>query len=132
MQSVHCQMRVKNAVSPIPEVIIGNIHAGMAEFKLEEGAEEKAITAAITDAGYIISNIATEDEKNILHFKTNINCQSCVEKVSPFLDTIPGADMWEVDTDNPEKILTVDSIEVSAEDIMKKVRDAGFQIQPIN
>jgi copper chaperone len=44
------------------------------------------------------------------------------------LDSIPGI-TWSVDTDNPDKILTVEGT-VSAEEIMKKVKEAGYEISP--
>lgn len=66
-----------------------------------------------------------------LKFKTNINCGSCIKSVKPFLDEVVGEGNWSVDTDNPEKILTVNT-EEETEDIVEAVSDAGFKIQKIN
>lgn len=40
-------------------------------------------------------------------FKTTIKCSGCVTKVTPFLNEALGEDNWEVDYNNPSKILTV-------------------------
>lgn len=42
-----------------------------------------------------------------LKFKTNIKCGGCIAAVSPHLNNIPEIARWEVDTDNPEKILSI-------------------------
>jgi len=61
-------------------------------------------------------------------FKTNINCGNCIRAVSAFLDEVPGLEQWAVDTDSPDKILTVEG-EASAEQIVEAVEDAGFDIE---
>lgn len=43
-----------------------------------------------------------------LQFKTNINCGGCVAKVTPGLNETEGICHWNVDTNNPNKILTVE------------------------
>lgn len=60
-------------------------------------------------------------------FKTNINCIGCVEKVKPYLDQIKGLE-WEVDTKNPNKILTVQGIN-QLEQVIQAVQAAGFFIE---
>lgn len=64
-----------------------------------------------------------------LKFKTNIDCQGCVNAVTPFLNKIPGIKIWSVDTNNPNKILTVQSLGATEEDIINIVKKAGFTIQ---
>jgi len=66
-----------------------------------------------------------------LKFKTNINCGSCIKSVKPFLDEVIGEENWSVDTENPEKILSVKSDEEVSE-IVEAVTDAGFKIQKID
>lgn len=63
-------------------------------------------------------------------FKTNINCGSCVRSVTGFLDSVPGVTIWRVDTDNPDKILSVEG-EVSEATIITAVQEAGFDIEPV-
>lgn len=62
-------------------------------------------------------------------FKTNINCGNCLAKVSPFLNRKEGIISWSVDTDNPDKILTVQTDELEEEDILKTVMRTGFEAE---
>ncbi len=64
-----------------------------------------------------------------LQFKTNINCSNCVAKVSPFLNQDDSIDQWKVDTNNPDKILSVEGEELDSEAIIKTVEKAGFNAQ---
>ncbi len=64
-----------------------------------------------------------------LKFKTNINCGGCIKSVSGFLNDVNGIDSWEVDTDNPNKILTVKGASVTSKEIMDTVYEAGFDIE---
>ena len=44
-----------------------------------------------------------------LKFKTNINCGGCVAAVTTVLDKLTGVKKWQVDTNKPDKILTIDA-----------------------
>lgn len=62
-----------------------------------------------------------------LKFKTNIKCGGCIATVTPFLNDIPEITKWEVDTDNPEKILTVEaSDELNADTVVNTLEKAGY------
>lgn len=63
-------------------------------------------------------------------FKTNINCGNCVRTVTNFLNDVEGIEQWEVDTDNPDKILTVTG-PVAAAAIVEAIEDAGFDIEAV-
>jgi len=65
-----------------------------------------------------------------LKFKTNINCGGCIAKVTPTLNETVGVGNWQVDTNNPEKVLTVQSNGQLAS-IVESVRAAGFKIEVI-
>ena len=67
-----------------------------------------------------------------LKFKTNINCSSCVASVKPYLDAVKNVEGWEVDTKNPEKILTVKGDHIAAENIVQNVTKAGYTIEEKN
>jgi cation transport ATPase len=65
-------------------------------------------------------------------FKTNLNCQSCVAKVRPLLDTNSDIDTWDVDTSTPDKVLTVSSpTGIDHNRIVELVQQAGFWAQEI-
>ena len=63
-----------------------------------------------------------------LKFKTNINCGGCIRSVSGFIGEVKGIEHWEVDTENPDKILTVKGA-ADPKAIIAAVEDAGFDIQ---
>lgn len=62
-----------------------------------------------------------------LQFKTNIN--GGIKAVMPTLNQQAGAGNWQVDTANPDKLLTVTSGQLTAEQVMQAVEHAGFKIQ---
>ncbi len=64
-----------------------------------------------------------------LQFKTNINCGGCIKAVTPTLNQEAGAGNWQVDTANPDKILTINSDQLTAEQVTAAVEKAGFKIQ---
>ncbi|CEA16869.1 hypothetical protein ING2E5B_2141 [Fermentimonas caenicola] len=66
-----------------------------------------------------------------MKFKTNINCSNCLAKLTPFLDKKVGKELWSVDIDNPDKILTVDSDDLTTDDIVKTVKRTGFEAEAI-
>jgi copper chaperone len=61
-----------------------------------------------------------------LQFKTNIQCGNCLSKVSPKLNEQSGIQSWQVDLQDPERTLTVESDVLNAGDIQKAVLKAGF------
>jgi len=65
-----------------------------------------------------------------LKFKTNINCGNCIRAVTPTLNEQVGAGNWQVDTANPDKILTISSDTASPEQLRQAVEEAGFAIEP--
>lgn len=62
-----------------------------------------------------------------LRFKTTINCGGCIKAVTPTLNKEVGAGNWQVDTANPDKILTVTAAQVSAAQVKAAVEQAGFE-----
>ena len=67
----------------------------------------------------------------ILTFTSNIACNGCLSKVKPFLDELEGVIKWEVDIENPQKILTVQSNELSVDQIQEAVIKAGYQLEDL-
>ncbi|HEV7346896.1 copper chaperone [Telluribacter sp.] len=65
----------------------------------------------------------------ILKFKTNINCGDCVAKVTPYLDGEERISMWEVDTQTPDKILSVSGEELEPQHVKNLVEEAGFKAE---
>ncbi|WP_339812253.1 heavy-metal-associated domain-containing protein [uncultured Imperialibacter sp.] len=67
-----------------------------------------------------------------LKFKSNIKCTGCIEKVTPFLNEAAGAEKWEVDLKNPEKILTVHAEGATSEQISQAMQKAGYVAEVIS
>ena len=65
-------------------------------------------------------------------FKTNINCSGCVAKVTPVLTENEEIKEWNVDTDNPNKILTVETENLNEEQVTTIVQKAGFKAEKLN
>lgn len=65
-------------------------------------------------------------------FKTNINCTGCLSKVTPVLNEEGSIHQWDVDLEHEDRILTVKSSDLSAEEVEKTVSKAGFQAVQTN
>lgn len=66
-----------------------------------------------------------------LKLKTNINCSECVAKVTPSLNETVGENNWKVDTQNPNKILTVSGTEVNKNEVIRADQKAGFKAEEV-
>ncbi len=64
-------------------------------------------------------------------FKTNIKCGGCIAAVTPYLNANNEIKHWQVDTDNKDKILTVETENLSSEAIAQIVKQAGYQAEPL-
>ncbi len=62
-------------------------------------------------------------------FKTNINCGGCVAKVKPVLNADTQIKEWNVDTANPAKLLTVETENLSEDQVKNLVEKAGFKAE---
>lgn len=65
------------------------------------------------------------------NFKTNINCGGCVAAVTPHLNANREIVSWKVDTANPDKVLTVETLSLDVTQVKQLVEEAGFNAQPI-
>jgi copper chaperone CopZ len=63
-----------------------------------------------------------------MKFKTNINCGNCVRAVSGMLNQEKRITRWAVDTEHPDKILTVEG-GLSPDDVVQTVYQAGFDAE---
>lgn len=65
-------------------------------------------------------------------FKTNINCGSCVNSVTPFLNELDNVDLWNVDTENPDKVLEVKLDDNDETSVIQAIKKAGFEIEKLS
>jgi copper chaperone len=64
-------------------------------------------------------------------FKTNIMCGSCVAKVTPYLNENSEIKQWSVDTPNPDKVLTVETDNLTSEKVEEIVNKAGYKAEAL-
>lgn len=65
-----------------------------------------------------------------IQFKTNIKCGGCVATVTPYLNEI--SNQWSVDTDNPDKILSIETEEsVNPKEVIEVLDSAGYKAEKI-
>jgi copper chaperone len=65
-----------------------------------------------------------------LKFKTNIKCSGCIATITPPLNADADIEQWQVDLQNPDRILTVDTTH-SATEISELLKKAGYTAQEI-
>ncbi|MCF1715362.1 heavy metal transport/detoxification protein [Flavihumibacter sp. RY-1] len=67
-----------------------------------------------------------------LQFKTTIKCSGCIEKVTPYLNETVGENNWEVDLQNPQKVLTIPNAEqVQTGEVVEALAKAGYKAEKI-
>lgn len=66
-----------------------------------------------------------------IKFKTNIKCSGCIAKATPVLNEEKEIKKWDVDIQTPAKILTVETEEMTADEIIETVKKAGFEAEEI-
>ena len=62
----------------------------------------------------------------------NINCNHCKKTISFFLDKEPFVRNWEVDLEDPDRLLAVEADEIDSDDIIGLIEKAGFKAELIN
>jgi copper chaperone len=64
-------------------------------------------------------------------FKTNINCNNCLNTVTPFLNQEMDIEEWQVDLEHPDRILSASLEEDEASLVISAVNKAGFKAELI-
>lgn len=64
-------------------------------------------------------------------YKTNINCNGCINAVTPYLNELENIDLWKVDVNHPDKILEVILEDNEEKAVENTVIKAGFKIEKI-
>lgn len=63
-------------------------------------------------------------------FKTNIKCTGCVATVTPFLNEAVGEGKWQVDLNDPSRVLTVNG-ETDKDAVMRALEKAGYKAEKV-
>lgn len=67
-----------------------------------------------------------------LKFKTNIKCGGCIANVTPHLNKLGKIEKWEVDTESPDKILTVEGMPgIDSKEVIKTLESAGYKAEQL-
>jgi len=70
-------------------------------------------------------------EKEILVFKTDLEWEERLESVKPFLDRHPGILRWTVDRYDIDKVLRIESENVSVDEVIDLLQQEGFQCEEL-
>lgn len=65
-------------------------------------------------------------EKEILVFKTDLESEERLEIIKPLLDKHPGILKWNVDKHDIDKVLRIESENISPDVVIGLVKQAGF------
>ena len=65
-------------------------------------------------------------------FKTNIMCGSCIAKITPAMEANKEIISWEVNVQDPKKILTVETETISEDKLISMVKNAGYKAESLN
>lgn len=68
-------------------------------------------------------------------FKTDINCLGCVHEIKPHLDKLEQShdiEHWKVDLNNPDYMLTIETNNMTREEVEAVIQTAGFKAQPVS
>ena len=68
---------------------------------------------------------------SLMQFKTNLRCGACVQTIEPFLDRIDGVERWNVDLQDPDRVLSVYGT-VAPELVAAALDQAGYTAEHLN
>jgi len=68
---------------------------------------------------------------NILIFKTNIRFKKDLKKIMPFLDAHKLVIKWNVDRQDTDKILRIESTSGDTFEIIKTIKEAGYHCEEL-
>lgn len=63
--------------------------------------------------------------------KTNVNCDACIRKITPFMNELDEVESWSVDTNNPDKIMKVVLEEGGPSEVIDALNKAGYKGEKI-
>jgi copper chaperone len=67
-----------------------------------------------------------------LKFKTNIKCSGCIATVTPHLNKLETIEKWEVDTESPDKILTIEGKSgIDSKTVINTLEAAGYKAEQL-
>jgi copper chaperone len=67
----------------------------------------------------------------ILKFRTNLKCNGCIAKVTPYLDGLKGMEKWSIDLSDPSRILTAEVSGIDAGVIIQTLAKVGYKAEKL-
>jgi copper chaperone len=61
-----------------------------------------------------------------IKFKTNVNCNHCINKITPVLNGDKSITEWNVDLTNEDKVLTVKGENVDENSVVESLSKVGY------
>jgi copper chaperone len=61
-----------------------------------------------------------------IKFKTNVNCNHCINKITPVLNGDKSITEWNVDLTNEDKVLTVKGEKVDENSVVESLSKVGY------
>jgi hypothetical protein len=65
----------------------------------------------------------------ILKFKTNITSEDNLQKIMPILNNEQSIHEWQIDSSNPDNLLTLSGTEVDPQLVINLLQKAGFEVE---
>ena len=72
-----------------------------------------------------------EKDQLILVFKTNLSYQKDVKTISSLLDNLRGIIRWNVDLSDIDRVLRIESIRVTPNNIIQLIASAGYSCEEL-
>jgi copper chaperone len=66
-----------------------------------------------------------------IKFKTNVNCNHCINKITPVLNEDKSITEWNVDLTNEDKVLTVKGENVDGNSVIESLSKVGYIAEAI-
>ncbi|MDD3741002.1 MAG: heavy-metal-associated domain-containing protein [Bacteroidales bacterium] len=67
-----------------------------------------------------------------IRFKTSVNCMGCLAKVTSALDNLVGTGKWEVNLNDENKILSVETDRVDPQTIIETLKNLGYKAEMLD
>ena len=73
----------------------------------------------------------SKSHADILVFKTNLRRKKDLKRISGSINKEPRIRMWNVDTADRDKVLRIESVNISVHDIINIIEQAGYQCEEL-
>lgn len=79
----------------------------------------------------LISMKKAENNHRVLVFKTNLTSSADLVQIAPLMESDTRIKKWNVDVDDRDKVLRIESGDMETRDVIKMVERAGYQCEEL-